>query len=246
MPTLADIYSAIDSAKRRAGDFLSNPGTSLEQMLGYANDRARIYNQALDLSAQGTLARAAGQQPTPEQEAATQSVMDTLASGYSPIGMTVIPFGKARNVTVPAGQDYVAVNPVETRARQALDDLVNQAKYFGVDSPIDHTQMPIGNALNYLDDYFGRSQQVSQLSDAAKESLRNLWYKAENAANAYKRVYGENKLMGQTEEAANKDAFNKRPAWIPEELQNAYENKQISQRDYERQVMKNFKQFFKK
>ena len=36
MPTLADIYSAIDSAKRRAGDFLSNPGTSLEQMLGYA------------------------------------------------------------------------------------------------------------------------------------------------------------------------------------------------------------------
>ena len=41
MPTLADIYSAADSFKRRLADAASNPSGSLQQMLGYANDRAR-------------------------------------------------------------------------------------------------------------------------------------------------------------------------------------------------------------
>jgi hypothetical protein len=89
MPTLADIYSAINTAKRKGADFISNPGTSLQQMIGNANDRARVYNQELNLAAQGFGAPARGQQPTPEQLAAQQSVMDTFAEAYNPAGMVV-------------------------------------------------------------------------------------------------------------------------------------------------------------
>lgn len=89
MPTLADIYSAIDSAKRRASDFVQNPGTSLQQMLGNANDRARAYNQQMYLAGQGTVAQARGQQPTPEQQAAEQDVTQAIAGAYNPVGMTV-------------------------------------------------------------------------------------------------------------------------------------------------------------
>jgi hypothetical protein len=89
MPTLADIYSAINSAKRKGADFVQNPVTSLQQMVGNANDRARVYNQEMNLAAQGFGAPARGQQPTPEQLAAQQSTMDTFAEAYNPVGMTV-------------------------------------------------------------------------------------------------------------------------------------------------------------
>ena len=89
MPTLADIYSAIESAKRRGSDFVSNPVTSLQQMLGSANDRARDYNQQMVQAAQGFGAPAIGQQPTPEQMAAQQGTMQTMAEAYNPAGMTV-------------------------------------------------------------------------------------------------------------------------------------------------------------
>ena len=87
MPTLADIYSAIESAKRRGSDFVSNPMTSLQQMLGSANDRARDYNQQMVQAAQGFGAPAIGQQPTPEQIAAQQGTMQTMAEAYNPAGI---------------------------------------------------------------------------------------------------------------------------------------------------------------
>ena len=89
MPTLADIYSAINTAKRKASDFVQNPGTSLQQMVGNANDRARVYNQQLGLAAQATGAPARGMQPTPEQLAADKYVTQTMADAYNPVGMTV-------------------------------------------------------------------------------------------------------------------------------------------------------------
>jgi hypothetical protein len=89
MPTLADIYSAINTAKRKASDFIQNPGTSLEQMVNYANDRAGAYNQQMLQAGQGTMAQARGQQPTPDQLAAQQDVSKTLASAYNPAGITV-------------------------------------------------------------------------------------------------------------------------------------------------------------
>jgi hypothetical protein len=89
MPTLADIYSAINTAKRKGSDFVQNPVTSLQQMLGNANDRARDYNQEMVQAAQGFGAPARGQQATPEQLAAQQSTMETMAGAYNPVGMIV-------------------------------------------------------------------------------------------------------------------------------------------------------------
>ena len=79
MPTLADIYSAIDTAKRKASDFVQNPMTSLAQMAGNANDRARVLNE---------MTRAAAE----EQDLygpASKALGQKLAEAYNPIGMTV-------------------------------------------------------------------------------------------------------------------------------------------------------------
>jgi len=81
MPSLADIYSAINTAKRKGADFVQNPGTSLQQMLGNANDRARGFNQLNDqalaeMQATGKLNGPAGQQ-----------LMQTMGEAYNPVGM---------------------------------------------------------------------------------------------------------------------------------------------------------------
>jgi hypothetical protein len=83
MPTLADIYSAIGSAKRNAADFVQNPGTSLQQMIGYANDRARAFNQ------QGDAAAAEFQQTQSFKGPQQMQLVQQLAEGYNPAGMTV-------------------------------------------------------------------------------------------------------------------------------------------------------------
>lgn len=79
MPTLADIYSAADSFKRRLSDAAMNPGASLQQMLGYANDRARVLNEMTSAAAQ-------------EKDLygpATQALGQKLAEAYNPVGMTI-------------------------------------------------------------------------------------------------------------------------------------------------------------
>lgn len=78
MPTLADIYSAIDSAKRRGSDFIQNPGLSLQQMVGLANDRAGELNQQTAAAAQEGV----------NYGPASQALGQTIAEGYNPIGMT--------------------------------------------------------------------------------------------------------------------------------------------------------------
>jgi hypothetical protein len=79
MPTLADIYSAIDSAKRKGADFVSNPGASLQQMIGYGVDRA---NAARDQLYQATEEEGIGYGPK------TQALAKQMAATYNPIGMT--------------------------------------------------------------------------------------------------------------------------------------------------------------
>ena len=79
MPTLADIYSAIDSAKRRGSDFIQNPGASLQQMAGYGMDRA---NAAKDALYQATEEEGIGYGPK------TQALAKQMAESYNPIGMT--------------------------------------------------------------------------------------------------------------------------------------------------------------
>ena len=79
MPSLADIYSSIDSFKRRLGDTVANPIQSFQQGLGNANDQARVLNQQLAESAQ----------EFPKYGPKTQEMANSLAEGYSPVGMTV-------------------------------------------------------------------------------------------------------------------------------------------------------------
>ena len=79
MPTLADIYSAIGSAKRKGADFIQNPGASLQQMVGLANDRAGELNQQTALAAQEGV----------KYGPASQALGQTMADAYNPAGMTV-------------------------------------------------------------------------------------------------------------------------------------------------------------
>jgi hypothetical protein len=78
MPSLADIYSTIDSYKRKLGDVVGNPIGSLQQAYGNANDQAGQLN---DLTYQASQEKGYGPK---KQELAQQ-----LAAGYSPTGMTV-------------------------------------------------------------------------------------------------------------------------------------------------------------
>lgn len=79
MPTLADIYSAIDSAKRKGSDLIRNPGASLQQIAGYGIDRA---NAARDQLYQATEEEGIGFGPK------TRALASQMAQAYNPIGMT--------------------------------------------------------------------------------------------------------------------------------------------------------------
>jgi hypothetical protein len=79
MPSLANIYSTIDSFKRRLGDTVANPIQSFQQGLGNANDQARGLNQQVAQSAQ----------EFPNYGPQTQQLAQSLAAGYNPTGMTV-------------------------------------------------------------------------------------------------------------------------------------------------------------
>jgi hypothetical protein len=86
MPTLADIYSAINTAKRKGTDFIQNPGTSLAQMLGNANDRARAFNELNRQAAEETIA---ARDPFANGPA-NQELLRTMSSAYNPAGITFL------------------------------------------------------------------------------------------------------------------------------------------------------------
>ena len=86
MPTLADIYSSIDTAKRRLSDIVTNPMTSAQQMLGYANDRAREHNALMD---QQVADVQAARNPLYRGQAG-QQLMQSVIDAYNPMGMTTL------------------------------------------------------------------------------------------------------------------------------------------------------------
>jgi len=75
VPTVADIYSAADSLKRRLSDAASNPIDSFMQMVGNANDRAGAFNQQMADAAR-----------EPLTGPKTIELARTMANSYSPIG----------------------------------------------------------------------------------------------------------------------------------------------------------------
>lgn len=97
MPTLADIYSTINSLKRRGADFIQNPVLGAQQMVGNANDQARALNQLTAESAQEGLSYG------PK----TQQLSAQLGEAFNPTGMTV-KWSPAFHGTT---KDFVEFNP---------------------------------------------------------------------------------------------------------------------------------------
>jgi hypothetical protein len=88
MPTLADIYSAIDTAKRKGSDFIRNPGASLQQMAGYGMDRA---NAARDQLYEATEEEGIGYGPK------TKALAQKMAESFNPTGIFIGPNASSFN-----------------------------------------------------------------------------------------------------------------------------------------------------
>jgi hypothetical protein len=145
MPTLADIYSAIDSAKRKGSDFIRNPGASLQQMAGYGMDRA---NAARDQLYEATEAEGIGYGPK------TKALAQQMAGAYNPIGITtwhgsphifqkfdLSKLGTGEGAQAYGSGMYVAENPLVAKGYQ--DALAGKAfslkpetERLGLDLPI--------------------------------------------------------------------------------------------------------------
>ena len=88
MPTLADIFSAIDAAKRQGANFIKNPSSELREMLARSNDEAKVINRNTGLASQGMRMKLRGQQPTQEQAVADQDIQQRLMDQMNIAGMT--------------------------------------------------------------------------------------------------------------------------------------------------------------
>lgn len=76
MPTLADIYSYIDTQKRKAAGAIRSPLSTLQEMAALAGDEARQINRETALSSQGRRQEIAGQPMSPEQESARLALVE--------------------------------------------------------------------------------------------------------------------------------------------------------------------------
>ena len=157
MPSLADLYSTIDSYKRRAADVLSDPQNSLMQMLGYANDRSREYNENLAQSLGVERAKLRGQHPTLADLNADKYIAEEMANSVIG-GMTTWhgsphTFNKFDLSKIGTGEGsqayghglYVAQNPNVAKEYQKI------------------VQGPESTAQQYLKEYKTRKEAISAL-----------------------------------------------------------------------------------
>lgn len=178
MPTLADIYSAIDSAKRRGADVVRNPGASLQQMIGYGVDRA---NAARDQLYQATEEEGIGYGPK------TQQLAKQMAEAYNPIGMTtwhgsphifekfdLTKLGTGEGAQAYGSGMYVAQNP--TVAKEYKEKLSSTgsaqnlvSKFGGIDEGIAEAQRRIAHYQNLIAEGGGgamdRAKSFLQISE---------------------------------------------------------------------------------
>ena len=189
----------------------------------------------------------------PPQEGLLSETTELVSSAMNPATATKAALAKTGLLVAPMAltlgkgitpEVLASANPAEMKARKAIDNLVTQAKAYGIESPSNYSNVPVGVALSDLNQYLGQSTAVANLPDTAKETLRNLFGKAENAGIAYQRVHGEDKLMGKLPEAANKETLSSKAPWFSQELEDKFINKEITRKQYERQTMKNMDDYF--
>jgi len=132
MPTLADVYSFINSQKRKLSDVATNPIASLQQGLGNANDQARNLNQLTAESAQEGLSYG------PK----TQELTTQLGEAYNPTGMVASSLTKKYpNVALDIAESPNAIDlsrivvPKEIRGQgigsSVMQDLIDYADQTG-------------------------------------------------------------------------------------------------------------------
>jgi hypothetical protein len=184
MPTLADIYSAIDSAKRKGADIVRNPGASLQQMIGYGVDRA---NAARDQLYQATEEEGISYGPK------TQALAKQMAEAYNPIGMTtwhgsphifqkfdLSKLGTGEGAQAYGSGMYVAQNP--TVAKEYKEKLSSTGsaknlaqKFGGVDEGIAEAQRRIAHYQNLIAEGGGgamdRAKSFLQISEKNLKDL---------------------------------------------------------------------------
>ena len=194
MPTLADIYSAIGSAKRRAGDVLQNPYLSAQQMLGYANDRARVLNEQTAAAAQEGI----------EYGPATQALGQTLANAYNPIGMTVYhgsphlferfdlsKIGSGEGAQAYGRGLYMAQSPEVAKGYQNLlkyssnRQIVNNGEYLA-QKALEASNMNKDEAIKML--ISGSIENTKLPEFAAKNVIENLHSKIKTPEGAFYKV----------------------------------------------------------
>ena len=135
MPTLADIYSGIDTAKRKAGNFIRQPLSTLQEMIALGNDQARLANQQTALSAQGARREMRGQPMTQEQALADQELQQRLMEQMNIGGMTIK--SPAYGITHRPMNIEQGASPLHDLSN-AFDDEIygkNAAQYYGTGSP---------------------------------------------------------------------------------------------------------------
>lgn len=102
---LGAVYSAADSFKRKLIDALRNPGATLEQVVGHANDRARSFNEMNHAAAQE------GANFGPE----TRRLADALAASYNPSGIFIGAESKLWNPKAAFDATKLAAKNVDPR-----------------------------------------------------------------------------------------------------------------------------------
>lgn len=105
--------------------------------------------------------------------------------------------GKAVEPVVTEAAQVMKLNPAETNARAAIEELLKQSKAFGIDAGGFSKDVPVGSIMSDLDYFYGLNPAVAALPETQKARLRELWYRAEDAAMAMKRADGKDALMGK-------------------------------------------------
>jgi hypothetical protein len=199
MPTLADIYSAADSFKRRLADAAMNPSASLQQMLGYANDRARNFNE-LQQQATGEVRQGGFANQGP----ATQALNQEYAESLQPVGMTVwhgsphvfekfdlSKMGTGEGAQVYGKGLYMAQSPdVAKNYQNALKfsskrDITNNGEYLA-QKALEATNMDKDQAIKMLTS--GAIENTRLPEFAAKNVIENLHSRMMNPEGALYKV----------------------------------------------------------
>lgn len=88
---LATIYSRSDAFKRKLIDALRNPRLAAEQIVGDANDRARVLNEATSAAVDESIVTRNPLSNGP----ANQRLAQMIAGAYNPAGIFIGPMAKA-------------------------------------------------------------------------------------------------------------------------------------------------------